>query len=284
MSKRDRTTLKSFFRNGALPAAEHYRDLIDSSVNQVEDGFDKTDKEGLKLHSVGSSLRVMSLYQGLGEPKPSWVFEHGGKNEGALHIRPGAGKKEHSDPANKRTGTAQDGISIDSDGRVGVGQEKPDWLFDVNGVSRMRGRVGVASENIPHILANGKWQAVTQPMTGCQAFEIVAGAGGQEGEGRYSMVYAIAMNAFNPGNWFMNWFFRRRSIRTQTAMYGSFADRIRLRWVRDDKQPKYFFLQMCTNADFGDGAIIQYHMTRLWFDSVMSASRPGGTGRDPDLL
>ncbi|MCY4180867.1 MAG: hypothetical protein OXD48_11460, partial [Litoreibacter sp.] len=66
MSKRDRTTLKSFFSNGALPTAKEYRDLIDSSVNQVEDGFDKTEKDGLKLFSVGGSLRVMSLYQGLG--------------------------------------------------------------------------------------------------------------------------------------------------------------------------------------------------------------------------
>lgn len=68
MTKQDRPTLKSFFRNGALPTAEHYRDLIDSSVNQVEDGFSKTVPDGLRLHSAGSSLRVLSLYQGRAHP------------------------------------------------------------------------------------------------------------------------------------------------------------------------------------------------------------------------
>lgn len=41
MTKKDRTTLKAFFRDGALPTAEHYRDLIDSGVNQIEDGYAK---------------------------------------------------------------------------------------------------------------------------------------------------------------------------------------------------------------------------------------------------
>ena len=36
MSKRDRPTLRKFFRDGALPTSEHYGDLIDSMVNRID--------------------------------------------------------------------------------------------------------------------------------------------------------------------------------------------------------------------------------------------------------
>jgi hypothetical protein len=292
MSRRDRTTLKSFFRDGALPGAEHYRDLIDSSVNQMEDGFDKTDLEGLKLSSVGNSRRVMSLYEDLGTPNPSWVVEHGRDNPGSLRIRPEIGKTGHAietgpedapHAVRARAGTpgAAPGLSIGPGGDLGLGLHSPAWPLDVNGVARMHGRTGVETPGLPAPLADGNWHDITRPLTGCQAFEVVAGAGGLEGEGRYSMVYAIAMNAYHPSNRVMNWLFGRRRIRTQTAVYGSYADRIRLRWVKDP-EPRHFRLRICTNADFGPGRTIRYRLTRLWFDSTMSGSR-GGPDRDEDL-
>lgn len=285
MKRRDRSTLKTFFRDGALPDAQQYSDLIDSTVNQLEDGFDKTDKDGLKLYSVGASLRVLSLYEDLGTPHPSWVIEHGEENIGALHLRPDAGKNAHKmrgKPEEKTKTPLERGLSLSSDGAVGVGRLKPDWLMDVNGIVRMTGRIGVESPDIPSIPADGKWHPITQPLTGCQAFEVVAGAGAQKGQGRYSMLYAIAMNAYHPRGWLWNWWFRRRSIRAQTAMYGSYADRIRLKWVKDPA-PHHFRLYMCTNADFSGDHVIRYKLTRLWFDSTMEGSR-GGPDRDPDVF
>ncbi|MEM7490235.1 MAG: hypothetical protein AAF390_14030 [Pseudomonadota bacterium] len=286
MSKRDRTTLKSFFRDGALPGAEQYRDLIDSSVNQVEDGFDKTDLDGLRLSSIGSSLRVMSLYEDLGTQTPSWVIEHGNENPGALHVRPDRGKGADvidttPGPSPDGSRAAAPGLSLDRRGDVGIGLHSPAWPLDVNGVVRMHGRIGVESPDIPHVPADGRWHFITQPLTGCQAFEVMAGAGGLEGQGRYSLVHAIAMNAYHPRNRFLNWAFRRRRIRAQTAVYGSYADRIRLQWVKDP-EPHHFRLRICTNADFGKGRTIQYKLTRLWFDSTMSGSRQG-PDRDGDL-
>ena len=72
MSKRDRTTLKAFFQDGALPTATEYEDLIESCVNQIDDGYDKDDKLGLKLNSIGDSRTLMSFYRGLGASAPSW--------------------------------------------------------------------------------------------------------------------------------------------------------------------------------------------------------------------
>lgn len=310
MTKQDRTTLKSFFRHGALPAAEQYRDLIDSTVNQVDDGFAKTKADGLKLSSLGSSRSVVSLYQGLGAPRPSWRIEHGAK-EGDLHFRPDLGKQalraasETSADAPNEDQNIGDGsrlkepelaagFCLTPEGCLGVNQETPDWRLDIGGMARMGGRIGFATEGLAQPLADGKWHDITRPMTGCQAFEVVAGAGGEKTQGRYSMLHAIVMNAYNPRKrlfrwlfgWLFGWLIGRRGIRAQTAVYGSYADRLSLRWVATEGR-HHFKLQICTNANFGKNGsgepkTIRYYLTRLWFDSEMEGSREG-PDRDPGL-
>lgn len=303
MTKQDRPTLKSFFRNGALPGAEHYRDLIDSTVNQVEDGFSKTVPDGLRIHSAGSSLRLLSFYEGAGTPDPSWVIEHGNL-QGALHLRPKLGKQallgttaaDGNNTTRRKLGPAQGGdpsppeatvlpgLSLTHDGRIGVSHEDPAWRLDVQGVARMAGRIGVPTPKIAAVPADGKWHDITLPMTGCQAFEVMAGAGAERYEGRYSMLHAIAMNAFHPRNPILNWLFGRRAIRAQTAVYGSYADRLRLRWVPTGER-HYFKLQLRTNANFGAERVVRYYLTRLWFDSFMQGSQEKGSlDRDEGLL
>ena len=267
MTKKDRTTLKAFFRDGALPTAEHYRDLIDSGVNQIEDGYSKTPTDGLRLTSVGGSLRVLSLYENLSAQEASWVIDHGKENS-SLHFKRGTAQKDA-------------GISFSPKGRLGVRTDTPEWALDIDGVQRSRGRIGFATDQIPHVPADGDWHDITDEMTGCQAFEVMAGVGGEPNKGRYSMVHAIAMNAYHPRNWVLNWLFRRRKIKAQTAMYGSYADRIRLRWVATPNR-HHFKLQMRTNANFGKDKVIRYYLTRLWFDPTMAGSR-GGPVREADL-
>ncbi|MDW3223294.1 MAG: hypothetical protein R8G34_10470 [Paracoccaceae bacterium] len=285
MTKQDRTTLKSFFREGALPTAEHYRDLIDSNVNTVEDGYSKTAIDGLNLNSVGTSLRVMSLYQGLSTPTPSWTIEHGsttsGQAPGALHFKPQQGAQANQ-LDNDAPQTKARGLSLTRDGRAGLDAENPAWRLDVNGVARMAGRVGMPSPDIAHIPADGKWHDITSAMTGCQAFEVMAGAGAEVNAGHYAMLHAIAMNAFHPRNPILNWMFGRRRIRAQTAVYGSYADRLKLRWVATDER-HHFKLQLRSNANYGAGKNIRYYLTRLWFDSLMEGSRRN-TDRDEGLL
>lgn len=291
MTKQDRTTLKSFFRDGALPSAERYGDLIDSTVNQIEDGFSKTPADGLRLSSVGESRAVMSLYQGLSTPYPSWILEHG-EAAGSLHFRQSLGLTGNdldsdAPEAEPKAGApkappAPSGLTLSRDGRLGVHSDAPEWRLDVGGVARMQGRIGQPTEGLEQIPADGGWHDVTRSMTGCQAFEVMAGAGGEVNYGRYSMVHAIAMNAYHPRNPILNWLFRRRRIRSQTAMYGSYADRIRLRWVAASER-HHFKLQMRTNANFGEGKTIRYYMTRLWFDPTMSGSR-GGPTREGGVL
>ncbi|MGY6633416.1 MAG: hypothetical protein ACXIU8_06675 [Alkalilacustris sp.] len=280
MSKQDRTTLKSFFRGGALPTAEHYRDLIDSAVNQVDDGFDKTTTDGMKLASVGSSLRLMSFYQGLGTREPSWTIEHG-QAPGRLHLRQAAGvDSPAADPPKPQAGAAA--LTLTRDGRTGLGCEDPAWRLDVAGTARMAGRIGVASAGMPHVPADGRWHDITPAITGCQAFEVMAGTGGDRAQGRYALLHAVAMNAFHPRNAILNWLFGRRRIRSQTAVYGSYADRLQLRWVASEPR-HHFKLQLRSAAHYGDGKIVRYYLTRLWFDSLMDGAR-GGPDRDGGTL
>jgi hypothetical protein len=277
VSQQDRTTLKSFFRDGALPTAQHYTDLIDSAVNQVDDGFDKTRTDGMKIASVGASRRLVSLYRGLGKQEASWTIEHG-QAPGKLHMRQGNGDQPQE---NRAQGLASDGagaaeapaaLTLTRDGRTGLGHEDPRCRLDVAGTARMEGRIGVTSPGMPYVPANGGWHDITPAMTGCQAFEVMAGAGGERTKGRYALLHAIAMNAFHPRNPILNWMFGRRGIRSQTAVYDSYAHRLQLRWNATE-QPHHFTLQLRSNANYGDGYVIRYYLTRLWFDNLMDDSR-----------
>lgn len=266
MSKRDRPTLKKYFRNGALPTSEHYADLIDSAVNRIDDGFDKTERDGLRIASLGASPTLLSFYNGAGASEAAWAIRHG-RTAGTLHLHP------RPDPD-----AGPPGLALTGDGQVGVHLADPAWRLDVDGVARMRGRIGVAgpAEVVP---ADGRWHDVTGSLTGCHALEIVAGAGGQPGKGRYALVHAIALNAYNPRNPFLNWLFRRRRIRKTGAVFGSYADRLRLRWRGSSRD---YHLQLRTNSDFGTGIGIRYYVTRLWFDTAMQGSRSDVT-RDEDV-
>lgn len=289
MNKQDRPTLKAFFRHGALPSEEEYGDLIESVVNIKDDGFSKTDEDGMKLASKGGSLRIMSMYEGLGASKPSWVFDHGNKSDGSLHIRPDTGKAslakagsdEDSDETSDDEMPLPPNLTMTNNGCVGINRDDPAWRLDVGGVTRMEGRTGVTSYEIPYVKANGDWHPITQPLTGCHILEVTAGAGGRRGDGRYSLMHAVAMNTYQPRNPILNWWFRRRAIKVQTAMYDSFADRLRLRWV-DGPDPHTYVLEIRTNANFNqllpdgkkraDTQYIRYTITHLWHDTHMAGS------------
>jgi hypothetical protein len=268
--------LRKFFRDGALPTAEHYGDLIDSVVNRIDDGFDKSEREGLRIASLGTSPALLSFYNGAGSAEAVWAFRHG-RTAGTLHLQQGAGAGGPADG-----GPAADpdrpGLSLSRAGRVGVNTADPDWRLDVDGVARMRGRIGFPGPEAT-VPADGRWHDVTGPLTGCHGYEVMAGAGGEPGRGRYALVHAVALNAYNPRNPVMNWLFARRSIRSQTAVFGSYADRLRLRWAGSTRS---YRLQLRSNSSFGSGVAVRYYLTRLWFDTAMQGSR-SGTLRDEDV-
>lgn len=276
MGERDRATLKALFREGALPTAVDFGDLIDSTVNRVEDGFDKDEEKGLRLTSEGTSRSLLSFYRGLEADEEAWRVEHG-VEKGTLLFQAGGGAESYDIGSGAARAPGSPGLALTRAGRVGVNVEKPEWQLDVGGVARMEGRIGKPWSKAESVPADGGWKDITETLTGCQAFEVVAGVGGTRGKGRYSMLHAIALNPYHPGNRLRNWLFRRRSIKAQTAVYGSYADRLQLRWKSEPGLHNYR-LQLRTNAGFGDGFVVRYYLTKLWFDPEMDESRPSPAG------
>ena len=65
MPLQNRNTLKSFFRKGQLPQETHFKDLVDSMVNKVDDGMTKTIDDGLMLSPIGTSTKLISFFKSI---------------------------------------------------------------------------------------------------------------------------------------------------------------------------------------------------------------------------
>lgn len=253
MAKRNRDTLKHFFSKGSLPSEDQFHDLIDSAVNQIDEGFDKSPDNGLEITPAGNRDSLISFFRSQDPERPIWSIDYGA----------GDGL-DFTQQAKKVTP-----LSLGADGKVGIGNTAPKWQLDVGGVIAATGRIGVYRQGT--VPADGQWHDLTDGLDGVHAFELIAGAGKRK-SGRYALIHAFALNCFNPRGWFFNFLNRKKAIDSRQSYYRSTSDKLKLRWRGDDKK---YFLQIKSNSDYGDGIRISYYITRLWFDEDMSGSRPG---------
>ncbi len=263
-----RKTLTNYFQGGALPAADQFRDLIDSSFNRVDDGIKKTPEDGICIASL-SEPNLISFYDQSVFTEPLWRVSYD-KDGDALQIRR-AGDAE---------GKLTSSLTIAGD-RVGVLQEAPQAQFDVDGVMRARGRAGYPP--VPQVdtatAAQGGWRALTEFVTGCHAFEVLAGVSGGEKSGRYALLHAIAMNAFNPAGLWTRLFGHGRPIRTLHASYGRRGDRLQLRWRTHATDPRSYRLEIRSRCPLPRGQTVQAHIASLWHDPRMAGVGPGDPAR-----
>ena len=262
MARKNRSTLKNYFKNGNVPSEDQFEDLVDSSLNIVDEGFDKTLEDGLKISQFGNSGKLMSFYKDSIVNAPLYSLQldrdenlvfAGGRRKHLL-VRPNDGSEDRL--------------------RVGINVDEPEQELDVAGVVRAEGRIGVASQvNRKELVvpADGLWHDITAVLTGCNAFEVMAGVGGRKTRGRYALAHAIAMNVFNPKGSLFNFLNLKKRIRVQHAYYRSRSDKLRLRWR--NAEGRAYALQIKSNSDYGDGIKIKYYVTKLWFDEDMSNSR-----------
>ncbi|MDD3038139.1 hypothetical protein [Bacteroides sp.] len=78
-TRRNRNTLKSYFRSGNNPNESQFEDLIDSVPNLVDDGMERTEKDGLMLSPAMLTGKIISVYPVHGVEKaesgmPCWTF------------------------------------------------------------------------------------------------------------------------------------------------------------------------------------------------------------------
>lgn len=268
MAKKNRETLKNYFKNGSLPSQDAFGDLIDSNLNVIDEGFDKSVEEGVKISSLGDSGKLISFFKNIPLRTPLWFVKidsktndllfGNGRNENAFSLHQEA-VEEMSDPAEK--------TPLQEKTKIGINKKDPEWELDVAGVIRSEGRIGIMEKEVP---ADGKWHNITNALSGCHAFEVMAGVGGPKKAGKYALLHAFALNTYNPKGWFFNFFNLKKKINAHQAYYRSISDKLKLRWVGENRK---YYLQLRTNSDYGDDIWIKYYLTQLWFDEEMNGSR-----------
>jgi len=249
MAKRNRKTLKNFFGKGALPTQENFADLIDSSLNLVDEGFDKSAEKGLEISSIGNHDGLISFSRNNDWQNPLWSISYD-QDLDTLRFN---NLKQQSTP-----------LSFDPQGRVGINTSKPAWDLDVQGNISSKGRAGSCQPD-DFVDADGKWHDITGKLNGCHGFEVVAGVGLKK-SGKYALIQAIALNTFHPKGWLFNFLGLKRRIKSQQAYYRSKGDKLKLRWhgLEDG-----YTLQIRTNSSYGQDVQIRIFLTRLWFDEDM---------------
>ncbi|SBS31958.1 hypothetical protein MSP8886_02293 [Marinomonas spartinae] len=262
MAKRNRSTLKNYFRQGTMPSAEHFADLIDSCVNQVEEGFVKPPVTGLQLTALDQQ-HLLSFYQQSDPNLPLWQMRFA-KQQTDLQFR---AYPPITQEGQETTHTPN--LTLTIDGKAGIQTDTPKHTLDVHGVIGSQGRIGSQLVDTP-IPANGQWHDITPELEGCNMLEVVAGIGIRH-SGRYALLHAIATNTCAPNSWWWQWR-KKNPIKTQHAFFHSAADKLKLRWKQTtrDGSNRPYVLQIRTNTNYGEHLFIRYHITQLWHDPFMT--------------
>lgn len=271
MSRENRKTLKAYFKAGSLPSQNQFEDLIDSMLNIIDEGFDKSPKEGFKIAQLSDTGKLLSFFENTDMKSPLW----------SIRIDPAAdpaGSSNHlviegrfRDDVKRSRDDVKRVLSLSAEGRVGINKKAPVHALDIEGFVASTGRIGGKSGSIA---ANGEWQPITEELTGCHAFEIMAGVGGRERAGKYALLHAFALNTFAA----KGPFHRRHKIKRHQAYYGSRCNRLRLRWKRCNKHAHTYQLELRTACSYGDNIVVKYYLTDLWPNSNMGDSRTEAKG------
>lgn len=302
MGEQTRHTLREFFKAGRLPTEDHFTDLVDSMLNMKDEGFRKTVGNGLEVTALGESSSLMSFYRNVDRQNPVWTLAHGKEGrrlEIGQGVQPGDDRPAPALCLHVEETAARDGIPAGRAQRVGVNIEHPRHTLHVAGIAAAEGRVGTyVEERNASCLADGEWHTVVDGLTGCHAFEVMAGVGGGRGSGRFALLHAVALNTYNPLPAWLDWLRPRRGIRTTSAHYGRRCDRLELSWQgaapRDPADPKggkkgdepahgkdaRYRLCIRTRCNYmrdgggrnGPDVYIRFGVTRLWFDEHMTGS------------
>ena len=70
MAIKNKESLKNYFQKGGVISEKQFIDLIDSSINIIDDGIDVQPKDGLRLNPVGLFSRLISFFKKKTQKKP----------------------------------------------------------------------------------------------------------------------------------------------------------------------------------------------------------------------
>lgn len=255
MPVQSREQLKNYFRNGTLAREEYFQDLIDSTVNKVNDNIMPDGQQGLGLMASLKGNRFLSFFKNLGRQRddaPSLFIElvegSNGTDDGISLSAPGYG-----DETKSLLYLRPDASKPGAPGRIGVNTTVPFFALDVNGTVGMTGRAGRYVDpavNPKQVFANGKWHKLITNLKGFHAFEIIAAA--YSPDGAYAMQYAVAMNVFG----------RNKQVSPLQQVYNRRKNRIQMQWTRQVNGA--YSLEIRTRSDYKSQRLIYTRITKLW--------------------
>lgn len=269
MTRRNRETLRQYFGDGQRPTSQHFGDLIDSALNLRDEGFEKTAAQGLHVGAAVGQDALMTFLRSA-QPQDALWRASLAPDDDALHIgRPAASGADDE--------AAPPLLSLSPDGRVGIGRAQPRHALDVAGVVAASGRIGTArGDGALALPADGAWHDITETLTGCQAYEVMAGVG-RPGSGQFALLHAVALNTWQPATFWstwLPWLPQRRTVRASHAHFQRRADRLSLCWEGRGGRDASYRLRIRSGCDYGAGVSIQVSLTQLWFDPLMRGSSP----------
>jgi len=259
-----RAELKERFKAGRMPTEEDFMSLIDSMVNAMDEGFVVSEENGLEIKQKKDNGKLASFFANLAEHRPQWFLntrKNAEKKETVVNLKTAAMRANESAVSvvsEIPDESSEEPVQV----RVGIGSASPRSELDVNGLVSCKGRIGYEDKNYD-VWADGKWYDVTDVLTGCQCFEIVAGVGGVDGDGRFALAHAIATNVFN----------RRPRVRMTQSFSGWRGAKIDIRWHRCENKYEYT-LQIRTRHQYDKKKLVKvsYRLTKLWYDTQMVES------------
>lgn len=290
MTRKNRKTLQTRFSDGAMPSMTDFADLIDSMLNIRDDGIERTPTDGLRLRQVkseqtGLTNKLISFYKDIDMQTAIWTIQlndqSGNLSFFDANLNNGLGDRLPLLSLSKESVDNQGLIARPAS--IGINQVNPEYELDVEGTISSSGRIGKKGKNFA--LANGKWQPILTNLSGCNAFEITAGAG-KKNSGNYAIMHAFAMNAFNS----------KGEITYHQSHHRTKCNRIELRWVKSKTQSdqaigeeydleirvgcSYYEIKKNRGQEDGSGVDkgegndkdqvwIKYFITTLWFDREM---------------
>ena len=250
MAKRNRNTLTNIFLRGNI-SGQNYADLIESTVNILDDGIDFDEDNGLKITAKGPSQKLISFYESIGERTPAFSISLNPNNQQGLNISEGRSDSR---------------LFIQQGGKIGLGTTQPSYRLDVKGMVAMEGRVGNFASGF--VAADGDWHTIKEGLHGCMGFEVMAHINDEKDQ-RFALTHAILLMSSGKRGTKI----RSNMVRAGSRWFwGKFWNKILFRWKLDKEASSpdnlRYILQVKTRTHYGmDGGQpkqIFYRMMRIW--------------------
>jgi len=243
MPTHDREYLKAKFADGA-GTVDDYQDLIDSTLNIVDDGMEVHEEHGLIVNNRPNGIAI-SIKNPDNDNDPVWNL----KVSDAAALQVGANEINVMEFGQEKV-QVKTGLSVE--GTIGVSSWKGEYAK------------GFAN-------ADGNWHTIEalRDLSSCQAFEVFAHIN-DEDDKRYALTKATLLMS----NGLKGQKKEVASIQAGSSwLWGKFFNKIKFKWVLDEDASKKadkerYMVQIKTRTHYGAAKgkpkQIFYRITKLW--------------------